>query len=101
MPRYAVSFRIDYNATYQERYDSFCEEVRRGAATWWAGTTSFFAVQSSDDLDTFCNRIYYRSKFSAACDVFLVVNIETGAGRSKGPVPDRDLYRAFPGVVPS
>ncbi len=99
MARYAVTFRIHSDATYTERYTSFCDKVREGAAKWWAGTTAFYAIQSNEALDAFCSRIYLHSKFDASKDLFVVINVETGAGRVKGKVTDRDLFAAFPGVT--
>lgn len=99
MARYAVTFRIHDDSGYQSRYDSFTEEVRKGATYWWAGTTSFYAIQSPEALKTFCDRIYLQSSFAPSKDVFLVVDIETGKGRTRGKIIDRDLFRAFPNVV--
>jgi hypothetical protein len=99
MPRYAVTFRIHQDSDYSERYESFTDQVKKGATYWWAGTTSFYAIQSTESLTDFCSRIYVHSKFNAMKDIFVVVNIETGAGKSKGKITDRDLFRAFPGVM--
>lgn len=99
MSRFAVTFRINSDSGYSDRYESFTEQVKKGATYWWAGTTSFYAVQTLESLDAYCSRIYLYSKFDASKDVFVVVDIETGRGKSRGPVPDKDLYRAFPGVT--
>lgn len=99
MARYAVTFRIHYDADYQDRYDTFAEQVKKGATRWWAETTSFYAIETSESLDAFCARIYVHSKFNATKDIFVVVNVETGTGRSRGKISDRDLFKVFPGVV--
>lgn len=99
MPRYAVTFRIHNDVGYDRRYDSFTEQVRKGATYWWAGTTSFYAIQNSETLKAFSDRIYFDSSFDPSKDVFVVVDIETGKGRSRGTISDRDLFRAFPGVT--
>jgi len=99
MARYAVTFRIHEDSDYSNRYDSFTEQVKKGVSYWWAGTTSFYAVQTSEALGDYCSRIYFQSKFNATKDLFVVVNVETGEGRSKGKITDRDLFRAFPGVI--
>ena len=99
MPRYAVTFRIHQDSDYSDRYDSFTEQVKKGTTYWWAGTTSFYAIQTTEALSDYCSRIYVHSKFNATKDIFVVVNIETGEGRSKGKITDRDLFRAFPQVA--
>lgn len=99
MARFAVTFRIHDDSGYSDRYASFTTEVKKGVTRWWAGTTSFYAVETSETLDGFCSRIWLNSSFDGSKDVYVVVNVETGAGRSRGPVPDRDLFLAFPGVT--
>jgi hypothetical protein len=99
MPRYAVTFRIHSDSTYSDRYNSFCDKVKEGVTKWWAGTTAFYAIQTTEALDAYCSRIYLYSKFDSTKDLFVVVNVETGAGRVKGKVTDKDLFAAFPGVV--
>lgn len=99
MARFAVTFRIHDDSGYSDRYNSFTTEVRKGVAHWWAGTTSFYAIETAETLDAYCRRIWLNSTFDGSKDVYVVVNVETGAGRSRGPVSDRDLFRAFPGVI--
>ena len=99
MPRYAVTFRIHDDTGYQNRYESFTEQVRKGATYWWAGTTSFYAIQTSEALKVYSDRIYFDSSFDPSRDIFVVVNVETGEGRTRGSISDKDLFRAFPSVV--
>jgi hypothetical protein len=99
MSRYAITFRIHADDGYSDRYESFTDQVKKGVTYWWAGTTSFYAIQTTEALDDYCRRIYVHSDFNATKDVFVVVNIETGTGRSKGPVTDKDLFKAFPAVI--
>src|SRR4051794_40790490 len=99
MSRYAVTFRIHTDDGYSDRYSSFTDQVKKGTTYWWAGTTSFYAVQTTEKLDDYCRRIYVHSDFNATKDIFVVVNVETGAGRAKGTITDKDLFKAFPEVA--
>ena len=99
MPRYAVTFRIHSDTTYDDRYNTFVEQVIKGASYWWDGTTSFYAIETTEELDAYCSRIYLKSNFSNLKDIFVVVNIETGVGRARGAITDKDLFKAFPKVT--
>jgi hypothetical protein len=98
MAIYLVSFDLKSDATYASRYKSFMEQVKKGGL-WWADTTSFVAVKTDEDIDTFCRRIYVSSEFDSAKDLYLVLNADVKSGRVRGPVKDSYLFTLLPYVT--
>lgn len=88
MAKYAVTFRFDIQEhggySYSERYSSFMEQVRKTGA--WEETTSFALTTSAEGIEQFADRLYLHSRFSAAFDTMLVIDIERGVAVSRGPV---------------
>lgn len=97
MATFLVSFDLKYNDSYSKRYDSFMEQVKAGGK-WWADTTSFVAVETDEDIDTFCDRIYYSSDFNGTTDLYLVLDANAISGRVRGKIVDQDLFKVLPFV---
>lgn len=76
MGHFVVSFRVERDSSYQERYDSLCDKVKQIAANYaWDETTSFFAFAASGDVESVAYALYYGSKLNVASgDVLLVVD---------------------------
>lgn len=98
MAVFAVSFDLEYDATYQSRYASFMEQVKKGGA-WWADTTSFVVVRTNETIDDFCSRIYIHSDFNSTKDLYLVSDTEKLSARIRGKIRDRDIFRLMPYLV--
>ncbi|MEL7689175.1 hypothetical protein [Citromicrobium bathyomarinum] len=96
MAKYAITFRIDYaeraGSTYGERYSSFMEQVRKTGV--WEETTSFALTTSAETTEQLCDRLYFQSKFTAAYDTVVVVNIDTGFAVSRGVIKSPATLRA-------
>lgn len=92
MAVFAVSFDLEYDANYQSRYSSFMEQVKK-TGDWWADTTSFVVVRTSESIDSFCSRIYIDSSFDASKDVYLVSDTEKLSARIRGKIRDRDIFK--------
>lgn len=73
------------------------EQVKK-TAPWWADTTSFVAVETSETIDDFCDRIYYKSSFNQSIDLFLVLDANIKSGRVRGKLRDQDLFKVLPFV---
>jgi hypothetical protein len=98
MPVYAVSFDLEYDSTYQDRYTSFMEQVKKGGE-WWADTTPFVVVRTSETIDNFCSRIWSMSSFNGAKDLYLVVDTEKMSARIRGKLKDRDIFKLMPYLI--
>ena len=98
MSAYTITFRIANDSTYEDRYVSFVEELKKKVNVWWAEPTSFFAVETSESIDQFCERIYSNTKFDASKDLYLVLDANVKSGRVRGRSTDADLYKILPYV---
>jgi len=98
MAVYAVSFDLEYDSTYQDRYTTFMEQVKMGGA-WWADTTSFVVVRTGETIDPFCTRIYTQSGFNSAKDLYLVCDTEKLSARIRGKFKDKDIFKLMPYLI--
>lgn len=91
MAIFAISFRIREDSTYEERYDSLVEEIKKEAAgsSTWEETTSFFLIESSKGSKSLCNDLYNNSQIVESKDVLLVINLSAKAYAQRGaPYPN-------------
>ncbi|WP_123906213.1 hypothetical protein [Sphingorhabdus sp. YGSMI21] len=87
MYRYAVSFEIRADATYAARYNSLMEQLKIDTGIYpWDETTSFVLVSSTETIEQFADRIYFKSKISSATDIVLVVDHASNIAIARGPV---------------
>lgn len=95
MPTFAMTFRIDYDSSYDERYDSFVKEIRKRSPNW-EDTTSFFVLSTNESIDTFADAIYYGSKFNAAKDLYLIMDTDKKSAVIRGKVLDQSIFGLIP-----
>lgn len=93
---HAVTFRIDYDANYDKRYESVVAAIKAQAegqpAPWWADPTSFFLIRSSKEPAAFTGYVESNSKFDAKRDLLLVIHVSGKQGHSIiGSYPDKDV----------
>ena len=84
--RYAVSFEIKSDSTYDERYQSLMDEIEAAGEDLWAETTSFILVGSNEDIAAFADRLYYGSKILDTKDMLLVIDHAASAAIGRGPI---------------
>lgn len=89
MAIFAISFRIHENSTYEERYKSLVEEIKKEAAgNTWEETTSFFIIESSKSSKPLCDDLYNNSQILESKDILLVINLSAKAYAQRGaPYP--------------
>jgi hypothetical protein len=80
MGYFVVSFRIERDSTYQERYDSLRDKVKQIASTHvWDETTSFYAFGAAGDINAVTHALYYGTKLNTGLgDVLLVIDPVNG-----------------------
>jgi hypothetical protein len=97
MATYAVSFTIKWNDTYNERYDSFMEQIRK-CKTVWTETTSFALVETDEKIVDFEFRLWL-SKFNSTTDSLLVIDASYDDATIRGPAGNRaTLKKLLPGI---
>lgn len=88
MTKLAISFRLKNETvggdSYSERLSSLMEQIRKTGA--WEETTSFALTTSAETAEQLCDRLYLYSKFNAATDLMIVIDIERGTAVTRGKV---------------
>jgi hypothetical protein len=63
MSIFAISFRIHEDSTYEARYESLVEEIKKEAiGGTWEETTSFFLIENTKTSQSLCDDLYNNSK---------------------------------------
>ena len=92
---HAVTFRIHYDDTYDQRYDTTIAAITgaaEGVKSWWGEPTSFYLVRSSKSPVELADHVIANSKFSASKDLILVVNTSGKQGHAlRGHYEDKDV----------
>lgn len=90
MARLIVSFDIEYDdaRSYTARYNAFTAAVTRGLPEklYWAETTSFYVVQSTESALTFARRVATQGLLRPTKDKLLVCDAYYQNGAIFGPV---------------
>src|SRR4051812_9158322 len=87
MAIFAITFRIHEDATYNDRYNSLMEQIRRAAvdpADNWNEPTSFVIMQSDQSTASLFHALYYQSSIVETKDVLVVVNLSEKTYAQKG-----------------
>lgn len=94
MSIFAITFRIERDAGYADRYDSVISAIKsETSSTYWDEPTSFFLIESSKNSEGLADSINARSTFSESRDLLLVVNLSQRGYKALGKVEDADLHR--------
>lgn len=99
MSTYAITFTIDYDtaASWNRRYDSFMDEVRKCPVVW-TETTSFCLVQSAESIEALERRLFL-SQFDPTKDKMVVINVSNDPAISRGAIKDpATLRKLLPGI---
>ena len=83
MNTFAVSFRIEHDAQWSDRYNSFMDAIRKTKV--WDETTSFCLVETSESLRDFQYRLYM-SKFSPMKDRMLIIDVRLDNAITSGDI---------------
>ena len=87
MPSYGVSFELESNSTYSERYQSLMRQINIAQSNpAWDETTSFALVKTAETLEAFALRLYLKTLVSSATDILLVFDPATGTAIARGPI---------------
>lgn len=90
MAHFIVTFRIASDSGYQERYDSFVEQVYKvavgGIGSTWDETTSFFSFVAVGTAASVCSALYLKSSFDDSKDIMVVIELDSRTKATKSPV---------------
>jgi hypothetical protein len=75
MSHFVVSFRIDKDSTYQDRYDSLRDKVKEIATgTIWDETTSLYVFSAPGNSESVARSLYIGTKLDSSKDTLLVID---------------------------
>jgi hypothetical protein len=98
MSIYWITFRIHYETiggrSYEKRYDSLVAEIRGSATTYWEEPTSFFALESSHDIDSLAAA--FKQQIAPSHDMFLMRDMDHKDARICGAVHDQNIFKLMP-----
>jgi hypothetical protein len=100
MTHFILTFRIASDSTYNDRYKSFTETVTTlagGSGKVWDETTAFYAFKADGTAASVTNHLYLQSQFDATKDTMVVVDLDSRAKATKGPLKWESLLTAYLG----
>lgn len=88
MATYVVSFRLEHDGNYSDRYSSVVDAIRKEATggNKWEEMTSMFIFKSEKSADAVATSIYLGSLLNASKDAVLVVNASDGTFATRGKI---------------
>jgi hypothetical protein len=94
MALFAITFRINDDAEYEERYSSVTAAIEHAGRSGkhWKEPTSFYLITYSGNSETLANEIQENSLFAPDRDLLLVINLSQRGYKPAGKIRDRDLY---------
>jgi len=85
MSSFIVSFRIEKDSTYQDRYDSLRDRVNAiTAGVVWDETTSVYIFRANGTVSTVAHDLYINTQINATKDTLLVVDPIRGEYKGYG-----------------
>jgi hypothetical protein len=94
MSVFAISFRIEYDDTYNERYESVVETIKTAKkSTYWCEPTSFFLIDYDGTSSELTSQIDRYSKFAPSKDLLIAINLSAKGFSVIGKTTDRDLQK--------
>jgi hypothetical protein len=94
MSLFAITFRIHYDTTYDERYDSVVKAIKElTTSTYWAEPTSFFLIESDGVSADVANAIDSNSQLAPSKDLLVVINLSQKGYKGIGHITDSDLHK--------
>lgn len=95
MAIFAVTFRIDDDDTYQERWSSVVSAIRdETISEYWEEPTSFALIESEKTSEAVADSINNNSKLAPSKDLLLVINLSVTKGhKALGTIHDSDFRK--------
>jgi hypothetical protein len=94
MALYAISFRVEHEDNYDDRYQSLVSAIKAQASgpAYWEETTSFVLLVSDKSPADLADAIVAASKFNANKDLLLGIHLSTNRGYAiRGHCTDKDV----------
>jgi hypothetical protein len=94
MSVYWLTFRIENDAGYRNRYDALIEAIRVISSKWWVEPTSFLLFESARDIDGVA--AVSKAAINPRIDMALVGMPDFKSARLVGASTDQDIFALMP-----
>lgn len=91
MATYWLSFRLNDDSTYDERYGSLIETIREQAISWWVDTTAFIVFDSQLKIDGIAGSI--SKVINNSTDLVILGMPDYKSARLIGETEDEDIFK--------
>jgi len=89
MAAYWLSFRLDANQTYTERYDALYAAINNCSSSWWVESSSFIVFESDDSIDTIATKV--KRAIAPGVDLVIIGMPDFKTARLIGNVEHQDI----------
>lgn len=94
MSVYWITFRLEQNTTYDDRYKALIDTVDKMKSMWWGETSSFILFEAEKTIDEVAAAI--KKAINASTDIVLIGMSDYKSARVIGPIKDQDLFKLMP-----
>lgn len=94
MAVYWLTFRLETDATYNDRYDKLIEAVDILSTRWWVEPSSFLLFESGNKIDEIARAV--KTAITPSKDLVLIGMPEIKSARVIGKVTDQTLFDLMP-----
>jgi hypothetical protein len=93
MAKYWVTFRIEHDAGYDDRYDGMLDAIYNASNGFWSEPTSFMFVESELEIDNFATVV--SKPLNPETDLLVTRRLNKDSSRYFGNVAHLDVLKSF------
>ena len=94
MAVYWITFRLEDDARYRERYDNLQQAINDLSTKWWVDPSSFYLIESDLKIDQVAASL--KNAVNVRTDIVLIGSPNTKHARLIGQTNDQDLFELMP-----
>lgn len=91
-----ISFTLEDNSTYDDRYTALIDGLHGIGNEWWEETAAFLLLDTDSEIDGVCHVI--ESAIDTSTDIALVKKEGVKAARIIGAFKDKSIFALLPYV---
>jgi hypothetical protein len=94
MAIYWLTFRLQEDADYDDRYQALVDAIQRITTRWWVEPSSFMLFESSRDIDGVAASV--KAAIAESKDLVLIGMPDYKTARLIGKSDDDDIFKLMP-----
>lgn len=98
MASFILTFRLESNDTYSQRYDSFVKKLNE-LVTYrhWDETSSLYIFELDSTADQVSHDLWVGSEFNSTTDIMVVIDVTNRVKSTKGELEYPNLLTSYLG----